>query len=165
MVVGTEGQVCGKGTRHTYLGNSIKPLQCGYFGLNWSFGTLSGKDDTFKVGLDIALQNLKKILYFVCVVSVVWTFMFLRWCQQVPCHWKHWCLWNVQGLPLAMEGFSSNLYSRLSCDLLKLAVSMLYHVFVQSCCQHLWGGSALFLECWVSTVPWGSHKNFTEVKE
>lgn len=86
MLVGTEGQVCGKGTRHTYLGNSIKPLQCGYFGLNWSFGTLSGKDDTFKVGLDIALQNLKKILYFVCVVSVVWTFMFLRWCQQVPCH-------------------------------------------------------------------------------
>lgn len=86
MSVGTGGQVCGKGTRCFYLGNQIKPLQCGYLGLKRSFGTLSGKDDTFKAELDTTLQHLKNNLFFVCVAHVVWTFLLLRWCHQVLCY-------------------------------------------------------------------------------
>lgn len=44
----------------------MKPLQCGYVGLNGFFGTLSGKEETFKAELDAALKHSKKNLVF-CV--------------------------------------------------------------------------------------------------
>lgn len=97
----------------------MKPLQCGQFGLNWSFGTLSGKEGTFKAGLDTALQHLKAMLgYFVCVAHVIWT---LRQCPQVP---YHWCLWNEKGSPLVNISLRNqdqgSSWAKLFCHLLEI---------------------------------------------